>query len=75
MESKQRPPVTFIARNIKITKGSSMIITKYVLIMCSGYPLMTLTSLHSLVVSCLMGKLREALWGLKASLQEIHKWK
>lgn len=43
--------------------------------MCSGYPLMTPTSLHTLVASCLMGHLSEALWGLEASLQEIHKWR
>lgn len=32
--------------------------TKHVLIMCSSYPLMTLTSFHALVVSCLMGNLK-----------------
>lgn len=41
MDYKQRPPVTFIAWNIKITKASSMINTKHVLIMHSSYPLVT----------------------------------
>lgn len=59
MEGEQWPPVTFIAWNIKITKGRSMINKKHVLIMCSSYPLMTPTSLHALVASCLMGNLKK----------------
>lgn len=52
-----------------------MINTKHVLIMCNAYPLMTLTSLYTLVVSYLLGNLRGAPQGLKASPQEIHKCK
>ncbi len=74
MEIEQRPPVTLVARDIKITKGSSRMNTKHELIMCSSYPLMIPTSLHKLVVSCQMGNHQEV-WGLEASLQEILKCK
>lgn len=65
----------FCAWNIKITKGSSMINTKHVLIMCSSYPLMTPSSFQALVVSCLMGNAEKHCGVSRRLWWKSHKWK
>ena len=75
MEYKQRPPVTFIAWNTKNYKREHH--DKYETCVNHVQQLFTHDSDISSCLCCFLSdeKPQEALWRLKASPQEILKWK